>query len=145
MPNSGMNIQTPQSDLWGTPPEVFEPLNREFRFTLDAAASSDTAKCGRWFGPEQNGLEQDWSGHTVWVNPPYSRGQIAQWVKKATLEVDSKVVMLLPAFTDQAWFHSYVYGAAELRFFRGRIRFLLDGKPQGSPRFASMLAIWRGL
>lgn len=142
--NSGLSVKTPQSDLWETPPEVFEPLNREFRFTLDAAASDKTAKCGRYFTPEQDGLSQDWSGHTVWVNPPYSRGQLKLWTAKAAVETDSIVVMLLPAFTDQGWFHRWVYDVAELRFYKGRIRFHMNGTPVGQPRFPSMLAIWRG-
>lgn len=146
--NSGMNARTLQVDEWETPPEIFEPLDREFRFTLDAAASKETAKCGRFFTKEEDGLKQDWSGHTVWVNPPYSRGQIKLWTSKALIQCsdsrDVMVVMLLPTFTDQRWFHAHVDPWAELRFFEGRIRFLLNGERQGSPRFPSMLAIWRG-
>ncbi len=33
------------SDEYGTPPEVFEKLNRTYRFTLDPCADEVTAKC----------------------------------------------------------------------------------------------------
>lgn len=146
--NNGLIWTGPPSDSWETPPEIFDPLNREFRFTLDAAASARNAKCARFFTELDNGLEQDWSGHVVWVNPPYSKGQLAVWTLKASYERKATVVMLLPAFTDQKWFHlniypDYLWGEVELRFFKGRIKFLRDGVPVTSPRFASMLAIWR--
>lgn len=47
--------------------------------------------------------------------------------------------MLLPARTDTAWFHDYVYGKAEIRFIRGRIKF--GGSKNAAP-FPSMVAIF---
>lgn len=147
--NSGLSVKTPQSDLWETPPEVFEPLDREFNFSIDVAATERTATCSQFFTKEDDGLIQPWSGQVVWCNPPYSNGQLKDWTGKAWTEIycpnpAEVIVMLLPAFVDQGWFHDYVNGKAELRFFRGRIRFLFNGERQGQPRFASMLAIWRG-
>jgi hypothetical protein len=34
-----------QQDKWETPPAVFEQLNEEFKFTLDAAAETETTLC----------------------------------------------------------------------------------------------------
>jgi hypothetical protein len=53
-----------ESDLWSTPQDFFEILHTEFGFTLDACATADNAKCARYFTPEQDGLQQDWSGVT---------------------------------------------------------------------------------
>lgn len=50
------------------------------------------------------------------------------------------VVALLPARTDTRWFHEHVLGHAEVRFVRGRVRFV--GAVSGAP-FPSMIAIWR--
>ena len=34
---------------WATPPEVFDPLHREFGFTLDPCATAESAKCATFF------------------------------------------------------------------------------------------------
>ena len=48
-------------DEWETPPEFFAALNSEFNFMLDACASPDTAKCPRYFTPEDDGLKRPWT------------------------------------------------------------------------------------
>lgn len=65
-----------------TPQNFFDELNKEFHFTLDAAASPENTKCDSYFTKEQNGLTQSWAGQTVWVNPPYGRYTTGLWVKK---------------------------------------------------------------
>lgn len=77
-------------------------------------------------------------GGTCWCNPPYGR-QIEAWVQKAA-ESNATVVMLLPARTDTAWFHDYIYGKAEIRFIRGRLKF---GGSKNSAPFPSMVCIFR--
>lgn len=126
---------------WATPQWLFDELNHEFRFTIDAAASRDNAKCNRYFTKQTDGLSNVWSG-TVWCNPPYGKG-IIDWVKKAYESQKDGVttVMLLPARTDTKWFHEYVLGKAEVRFLRGRIRF--EGSSYNAP-FPSILVIFRG-
>lgn len=58
-------------------------LNKEFNFVLDAAATSLTAKCHKYFTPETDGLAQSWDcGGAVFCNSPYGR-EISKWVKKA--------------------------------------------------------------
>lgn len=52
----------------------------------------------------------------------------------------SLVVMLIPARTDTRWFHDYIYGRAEIRFIKGRLKFN-DGK--GGAPFPSMVVIFR--
>lgn len=128
---------TSETDLWETPQEFFDRLNEEFCFDLDVCALPDNAKSEKYFTPEMDGLSQEWSG-TVWCNPPYGR-HIGKWVKKAS-ESDCTVVMLLPARTDTAWFHDYIYGCAEIRFVRGRLRF---GNSKNSAPFPSMVVIYR--
>lgn len=58
-------------DYWETPQSLFDELNAEFNFTLDAAASDANHKCERYFTKKDNGLLQDWQGETVFCNPPY--------------------------------------------------------------------------
>lgn len=147
----------PTVDDRETPPELFDPLNERFGFTLDVAAAPHNAKCARFFTLQDDGLEQSWAGETVWCNPPYS--DIRPWVAKAWTEnVDARgIVMLLPANrTEQAWWQEWVepYRDAETQvlvteFMRGRQRFIQAGrdeiKPNERPPFGLVLLIWRSL
>ncbi len=132
---------------WATPPEVFDPLQREFGFTLDVCASPWNAKLPRFFTEEQDGLAQDWRGERCFMNPPYGRG-IDRWLRKAFEETRWRcplVVALLPVRTDTRWWHTWVAGAAdEVRYRKSRIRFLGQRGEAWSAPFASALAIYRG-
>lgn len=131
-----------KEEKWATPQDFFDKLNDEFHFTLDAAASSDNAKCANYFTEEQDGLVQSWGGHTVWCNPPYCR-KTGLWVKKAYEEhqrTGCTVVMLLPSRTDVRWFHDYILGKAEIRFIKGRLKF---GGNKNSAPFPSIVVIYR--
>jgi site-specific DNA-methyltransferase (adenine-specific) len=132
---------------WETPPEVFDPLHAEFAFTLDPCAEPKTAKCPLFFTEADDGLSKPWSGHRVFMNPPYGR-EVYAWTRKARTEVESGgallVVGLLPASTDLAWWHEDVLGhASELRWIRGRVRFLTGGPYRASGFFASVIVVWR--
>ncbi len=139
MLNKGMF--TSNTDMWETPQALFDELDKEFHFTIDVCAVPENAKCERYFTPAQNGLKQDWNtgGGTIYMNPPYGR-EIGLWVRKAA-ESNVTAVCLLPARTDTAWFHDYIYGKAEIRFIRGRLKF---GNSKNSAPFPSMIVIFRG-
>ena len=111
---------------WETPDSLFRPLDTEFRFTLDAAASKENAKAPQFFTKEEDGLNQDWGKHTVWLNPPFGVGRkpLSAWVRKAynAAQLGAVVVMLLPARTNTNWFHQYCL-KGEVRFIRGRPKF----------------------
>lgn len=140
---SAVVVITPNKIDWETPEWLFETLNKEFCFDLDVCANSENHKCSRYFTAEQNGLAHSWSGYRVWCNPPYGRA-IPSWVEKAEKEVAENgcklAVLLLPARTDTEWFHRFVYGKAEVRFLRGRIKFV--GAKYVAP-FPSMVVIYR--
>jgi len=125
---------------WQTPPEVFEPLDAEFHFELDAAASHGAQRCARYISPETDALEVPWQARSVWLNPPYGRG-IGAWVRKAfeTSRAGAVVVVLVPARPDTRWWAEWALKAAEIRFVQGRIRFV--GAPSGAP-FPSAVLIF---
>ena len=128
---------------WETPDDLFERVNREFKFTLDAASSHENAKCAKHYTETENGLSQNWGGETVWVNPPYGK-ELPVWIGKCAHEgrkPNTTVVMLIPARTDTKAFHEHIYGKAEIRFIKGRLKF--KGAKAGAP-FPSMLVIFRG-
>ena len=131
---------------WCTPQDFFDKLDAEFHFVLDAAATEQTAKLAKFFTPETDGLSQPWDcGGAVFCNPPYGR-EIAKWVRKAYKEskkINHPIVLLVPARTDTAYFHDYIYGKAEIRFVRGRLKFTdKNGKDYASAPFPSMVVVY---
>ena len=129
------------SDEWETPQYLFDSLNDEFHFTLDPCSTDQNAKCDKHYTKEQNGLKQDWSGETVYCNPPYGR-QIGDWVRKCFEHFigGGIAVMLIPARTDTKWFHEYVYGKAEIRFIKGRLHF---SGSKWNATFPSMIVVYK--
>jgi len=104
-------------DAWETPGYFFKLLNEEFNFTLDAAASRKNAKCEKFFDKKSNGLNQDWKGEIVFVNPPFSH--MEEWVQKCFEEGKKEkttVVLILPSRTDTAYWHKFIMEASEIRF-----------------------------
>lgn len=129
-----------RTDQWATPQDFFDALDAEFNFTLDPCSTHENAKCAKHYTVAENGLSQSWEGETVFCNPPYGR-ELPKWVRKCHDEAHhATVVMLVPARTDTRWFHNYIYGKAEVRFIKGRLKF--GGHKNAAP-FPSMLVIYR--
>ena len=138
-------------DSWTTPRDFFAVLDKEFCFTLDAAALQEsTLVSGNWYGPDhpepsrQDALNCDWksdsNGGTVWLNPPYGRA-IKSFMAKADQEAQegAEIVCLVPSRTDTAWWwESCIHH--EIRFIRGRLKF---GGQNNSAPFPSALVIMR--
>ena len=129
-----------RTDEWPTPDWLFERLHREFGFTLDPCATHENARCPRHFTRVEDGLNRDWTGAVVFMNPPYGRA-IKHWMRKAyeSAQAGATVVCLVPARTDTAWWHTYaIFG--EMRFVRGRLKF--GTAAQGAP-FPSAIVVFR--
>ena len=132
-----------KTNEWSTPQAFFDELNKEFNFTLDPCATSENAKCNKYFTVEDDGLKQDWSKDTVFMNPPYGR-EIKYWVQKAYEESlkGATVVCLIPARTDTAYWHDYIFGKSDdIRFLRGRLKF---GDSKNPAPFPSAIIIYKG-
>ena len=136
------NLFTSNSDEWRTPVKLFQELDQEYNFTLDPCSTKENHLCKKYFTRETDGLLQSWENQIVFCNPPYSA--ISKWVEKCYNEFiknNITIVLLIPARTDTKYFHNYIYGIAELRFLKGRLKFN-DGK--GSVPFPSMICIYHG-
>lgn len=132
-----------KTDDWATPQDFYDKLNKEFHFTLDPCADEHNHKCDFYYTKEQDGLSKDWGGYTVFCNPPYGK-EIGRWVKysyEQSRKPNTTVVMLIPARTDTKYFHDFIYGKAELRFIRGRLKF---GGSKISAPFPSMVVVFNG-
>ena len=129
---------------WATPQHFFDQLENMFgAFTLDPCANESNYKVKKRFTVQDNGLEKDWGGHQVFMNPPYGR-QIKHWIKKAYEEGkdgNTKVVMIIPARTDTKYWHEYVMKASEIYFVKGRLKF---GDSQNSAPFPSAVVVFDG-
>jgi phage N-6-adenine-methyltransferase len=134
------------SDEWGTPQDLFDVLNTEFRFTLDVAASDDNHKCERYFTQATDGLKQSWSNERCWLNCPYSG--CADWMAKAYAEsqAGALVVCLIPSRTDTRYWHEFVMQASQIRFIKGRLKFEMPGQPKSnSAPFPSAIVVFGGV
>jgi phage N-6-adenine-methyltransferase len=122
-----------KSSGWETPQRLFDKLNQEFNFGLDAASNKENAKCPIYFSldDKMDGLKLHWHSMTgtVWLNPPYGNPEfpckkkcskktcakrgyhndayvpgIIDWVRKAWGESKKQIVVcLLPVRSDTAW------------------------------------------
>lgn len=130
-----------ENQEWTTPAGLYKELDAEFHFTLDAASTDENAKCKKHFTVREDGLKQPWKNEVVFCNPPYN--QIKAWAKKCLQEFThggATIVFLVPARTDTAWFHDYVYPFCKIRFIRGRLRF---GQATENAPFPSMICIYK--
>jgi len=144
-----MNAQTQQvmfsskSNEWTTPKAFFDKLDKIFGpFTLDPCCDSTNNLTQNYFTEQQDGLVQSWQGHTVFMNPPYSRGELKRWIQKAYEESQRKntlVVALIPSRTDTKYWHEYVMKARHIMFVKGRIKF---GDGTNSAPFPSAVVVF---
>lgn len=134
-------INPSESQEWSTPQDLFNELNKEFAFELDACATPEIAKCGKYYSQQEDALMQKWERSTF-CNPPYGNS-LKKWVRKAYDESvrGCTVVMLLPSRTDTEWFHRYcLTPGGEIRFLKGRLKF---GDGKGRAPFPSMVVVFR--
>lgn len=126
---------------WETPKALFDTLNKEFNFTLDAAASAQNKKLDNYLS---DSLNVPWPGR-VFLNPPYGKG-LASFISKAYRESQTNaevVVCLIPARTDTSYWHDFVMNAAEIRLIRGRIKFLINGACTNPAPFPSAIIVFK--
>lgn len=130
-------LHSSKSDMWATPQDFYDVLDREFGFEVDVCATAENSKCPAFFTEEQNGLAQTWTG-TCWMNPPYS--EIGTWIQKAAHAAadGATVVALIPARVDTRYWWDYCRHA-EIRFVRGRLKF--GGSPNSAP-FPSAVVVF---
>jgi phage N-6-adenine-methyltransferase len=132
-----------KSNDWATPQHFFDYLEDKFGpFTLDPCSNESNYKVRNHYTEKDDGLNKDWSGNKVFMNPPYGRA-IKDWIKKAYEEGqknDTTVVALIPARTDTRYWHDYVMKSDAIYFIRGRLKF---GNGENSAPFPSAVVVFR--
>lgn len=116
-------VQVGGSDSWQTPIRLYRNLDREFGFTVDAAANYANALHSTYWTAEDDALVQNWTGHTVFCNPPYSR--VEEFLAKA--KEAACAVFIIPARTQNTYFLEYVFSnihCHEIRWCHRGVRFI---------------------
>lgn len=134
-------------DLWQTPGDIFNALDREFLFTLDVCASKENALCKRYFTQEDSALDSSWlTLGSAFLNPPYSQtNEFLEYAAQQAKDNNVTIVALVNANTDTVWFHNAVDTANEVRLIKGRIGFVkADGNKANGNTKGQCLIIWRG-
>ena len=151
------------SDEWSTPQALFDALDAEFGFAVDAAATRDNTKCAGYFGTgglAEDALTADWrraldavddgtGRRSFWLNCPYSRCR--EFIGKVAEEARNNrhtVVCLIPARTDTRMWHDNIWDdvrhcprpGVEVRFIRGRLKF---GDSKNSAPFPSAVVVFK--
>lgn len=154
------------NDELRTPHYLYDWLDGRFRFNLDAAASHENALCdeyctaeGTFHRPDRlwdkalpelvqdsdkDGLSQAWLNWRVFVNPPYSRPLLGQFIDKAIAEKDAAeiIVMLVKCDTSTENYRRLAANA-HIEHLR-RVRYeSADGVLLPAATFASCIAILR--
>lgn len=122
-------------------PPAGVPLTAPLPPMLDPGTPTNS-KCSIYFTPSTDGLSQNWFGR-VFMNPPYTKGQIKVWIKKLVSEIESGRVdlgvALVAARTDTNWFHFASCYACEILFLHGRLTF--EGSMNPAP-FPSAILVF---
>jgi phage N-6-adenine-methyltransferase len=133
-------------ERWQTPPEVWNPLHREFQFDLDAFADAQTKRLPRYLtdalGPE------DWPGQRCFMNPPYGR-KLDPCMRRGYEEAakGKTVVAVIPLRGRGDWWHEVVIGKAKaVRPVRKRVKFIRPDGTRGEYTGScdSVIVIWDG-
>jgi len=125
------NASHDNDDEWYTPPEIVEPCRQALgAIDLDPASNRRADKVvqsARFFSPEENGLEQEWSGR-VFLNPPYSKSagkkeflaKLAEDYRQG--RVTAATAVLSYDFSP-SWFEPLRDLWSAICLFHGRVRF----------------------
>lgn len=135
--NTCFETSPTSTDEWYTPKEIIDALGK---FDLDPCAPVnplwDTAEI--MYNKAHDGLNREWKGR-VWLNPPYSRPLIEQFIKKMANHGNG--IALLFNRCDSKMFQDIILEkATAMKFLRNRIRFFRpDGTRGNSPGCGSIL------
>lgn len=107
---------------WLTPPPIIAGLGGAASFDLDPCAFPGWATARHGYSlPDTDGLASPWFGR-VWLNPPYTSGEIAAWLEK--LATHGQGTALIFARTETEAFQAQVFERASgLLWLAGRLHF----------------------
>ena len=113
-----MKIHINNDDNYATPPELYNSLNKRFKFDFDPCPYNEGEIM-------VDGLNVEW-GTSNFINPPYSQKLKEKFVIKGIEEMKKGklCVFLIPVSTSTKLFHDYIKpNATAIEFIKGRVQF----------------------
>lgn len=128
------------TDEWYTPKEIIDALG-PFDTDPYAPISPLWPTASVMYNKNDNGLIKNWEGR-VWLNPPYSRPLICQFLEK--MSAHNNGIALLYNRCDSVMFQEHVLSKCSgILFLSKRIKFYRpDGTQGGSPGCGSILVAY---
>lgn len=147
------SIYSSDSDEWYSPHAFIKAARTVLcEIDLDPAScplANQVVQARRIYTKEENGLTQDWTCATMWLNPPYGRlgmdrqhGQTELWVQRLIDEYSAgrvqEAILLVNAYLYKVWFAPlWVY---PICFPTGRLSFWNEqGKSGRSPHSSALV------
>lgn len=135
------NRELPASDFWQTPPNIYYYVN-QFYESLEMNYFDPCPK-----DPKDDGLLIQWNNN-VYINPPYSKGQLKDWIKKGLEEYETNSI-------NQIWVLNYSNSKtlqplkeaarafcdlnARIKFIRPNVLEREDKKEKDSPQYNNVI------
>lgn len=120
--------QSYDSDSWFTDPQFIAVVHR-FYGTIDIDPASckvanSVVKATKYYTKKDNGLIKPWYGK-VWVNPPFSTGNIDAFAKKTIDELSNcdEILFLCQSKNDTRWYQSLMQHTDLMLLVKGRPKF----------------------
>ena len=130
---------------WYTPPEIIESARKVLgEIDLDPCScdqAQETVQATIYYTMERDGLDREWWGR-VFLNPPYAKHLIGEFVEKAVREADQAIILVNNA-TETAWGQRLLQKASAVCFPKTRIRFLSPTGVKKTPLQGQMIVAVR--
>ncbi len=113
---------------WYTPAYIIEAARSVLgSIELDPAtsdAANDIVQADEYYTEEDDALSLDWPPLKIWMNPPYARGLVSEFVSKLldTVNEGGQAIVLVNNATETDWFQRLMSAASAVCFHKGRIR-----------------------
>ena len=138
---------------WNTPSKYADLIHRFFNYKLDLDPCSNVDSiidAKTKFTLPLDGLLQNWSNNTIYINPPYGRDyerktSIKNWIRKAYeahIKYSSEILMLIPVATNTSHWKEYIFKKAYICFLHDtRLVFRINKNEnnKGSPMACAMI------
>ena len=125
-----------------TPPKYIEAARKVMgSIDLDPASNEyaqQWVKAKKFYTKEDDGLSKDWQGN-IWLNPPYSRGVVNQFVLTLVGSKYNSAIVLTNNSSETSWGGTLLKYCSAVCFVKGRIKFITpDGEEGGKPLHGQM-------
>ena len=119
---------------WYTPPHIVKLVKQCLgQIELDPSSckeANEEIQAQRYFTIDDNALDQSWDSKTLFMNPPYSKGDVTRFTNKFLYELPciDQAIVLVASFPETKWCQSLLVKCSALCFIKGRVGFINSNK-----------------